>query len=179
MFKPRRDFLCFLLKGSALLAQVVSCIPWNARADAIVGASASPVFERCVGRAILPGEDSTVLIIGSNMLSVQSVFFQNRHIAATILEHDDSHLMLRMRTSDQWRPGAREMWVRTFSGMVMPVPIALVADKDGRLVAKYGPKAYPKYGPKPYRPPSPYGPQTLEEGPAEFPTLSAIGAHLL
>ena len=175
MVKPRRDFLCCLMKVSALLAPVVSCIPWNARAGALFGASASPVFERCVGRAILPGEDSPVLIIGSNMLSVQSVFFRNRHISATILEHDDSHLILRIRTTDQWQPGAREMWVRTFSGMAMPVPIALVADKNSRLVAQYDPKSHPKS----YRPRSPYGPETREQGPADVPTLWAIGAQLL
>jgi hypothetical protein len=153
MFKQRRDFLRFLMKVSALLAQSVSSIP--AFAGSIIGASTSPVFERYVGRAILPGEDSTLLIVGSNILSVQSVIFRNRQITATILEHDDSHLMLRIHTTARWRPGAREMRVRTVDGVVMPVPIALVADKTGqRLAGTYGPygyyDTYSGYGP--YRP---------------------------
>ncbi len=178
MFKQRRDFLLFLMKVSALLAQTVSNIP--ARAGAIIGASTGPVFERYMGRAILPGEDSTLLIVGSNILSVQSVIFRNRQISATIVEHDDSHLMLRIRTTDRWRPGAREMWVRTVGGMVMPVPIALVADTAGqRPAGAYGPygyyDTYSGYGP--YRPPSDYTP--YGEGSAVIHASCAIGAHLL
>ena len=180
MFKQRRDFLLFLMKVGALLAQTVSIIPSNARASTIFGASASPVFERYVGRAILPGEDSTLLIVGSNILSVKSVIFRNQQISATILEHDDNHLMLRIRTTDRWRPRAREMWVRTVGGMVIPVPIALVTDKTGqRAAGAYGPygyyDTYSGYGP--YRPPSDYTP--YGKGSAVFHTSSAVGAHLL
>jgi hypothetical protein len=143
MFESRRQFLQSVANLGALLLHPLGIEPSAARWFESADSGARPVVERFLGQTILPGDSSTAVVVGSNLLSVESVVFSNRHLSTDVLERHPTCLVLRIRTSRRWREGAAEMQITTTTGRIVRVPVSFIAEQSrGQTTGRASYNAY-------------------------------------